>query len=360
MMQKIQLKHTIGILFLFLVQSIQGQIGGEATYQFLSIPVTARTASLANSSVAVLDQDINLCQYNPSLLDSNLDQSFALNYANYIADINFGAISYAKHFKKIGTFSAGLQYFNYGKFTEANETGFKYAEFSAADYAFNVSYAKPIHPQIQAGVRLKLLYSDYRYYYSSGVALDGGFTYHSIDKNTSIALVFQNLGHQIKPYREGNYENLPFDVQLGFSKKFAHAPFRVMFSIHHLNNWSLAYDSSLDEERDVFNVNDEPEEKSGLNKFGDHFSRFSDEFIRHLNVGVELTPVKNLYLRAGFNFQRFKELAIKDKFGMTGFTFGVGLRIYKFHISYSRAVYHLSGITHTFSITSNLNEFTKR
>ncbi len=353
------IKNIVLLICLFSAPFLWGQIGGEATYQFLSIPSTARSTSLANSGIAIWDNDLNLCQYNPSLLDSNLDQSFSLNYADYMADVNFGTVSFAKHIQNVGTFSAGIQYFNYGKFTEADVLGIKTGNFTSADYAISVSYARPIHQQIQAGASLKFLYSDYYTNTSSGVAIDGGITYRSKDNNTNVALVFQNLGTQIKPYREGNYEKLPLDVQLGFSKKFSHAPFRVMFSLHHLNNWSLAYKNPTEEENNILGSEETPQKQSKFDKFGENIGHFGDEFIRHLNVGVEITPVNNLYLRIGYNFQRYKELAIKQKFGMTGFSFGVGLRIYKFHISYSRAVYHLAGTTNVFSITSNLREFIK-
>ncbi len=352
-------KNIVLLIALLTAQFSWAQIGGESTYGFLSIPATARSTSLANSGIAIWDSDINLSQYNPSLLDSTLDGSFSLNYADYISDVNFGTVSFAKHYQGIGTFSAGIQYFNYGKFTEADISGVKTGTFTSSDYALNLSYARPLNKRIQAGVQLKILYSDYHIHSSAGIALDGGLTYRSEDGQTGLALVFQNLGTQIKPYREGNYENLPFDLQFGFAKKFAHAPFRLMFSLHHLNNWSLAYDNPTEEETSILGESDIPQKKSGFDKFSDGFSNATDEFVRHLNVAVEILPVKNLYLRIGYNFQRYKELAIKDKFGMTGFTFGVGLRIYKFHISYSRAVYHLAGVTNVFSITSNLKEFIK-
>jgi hypothetical protein len=325
------------------------QVGGESTFQFLTLNQSARTSALAGSSIAINDIDINLINSNPALLDSNLHQHIAINYTNYIADINYGMVNYAYH-HKLGTFAASINYFNYGDFTEADETGSKLGEFSASDYAFNLSYAHPLYKNFQWGINLKFLYSDYFQYSSSGLALDGGIAYKSKDKNTGFALVFKNLGQQIKPYREGNYESLPFDLQIGLAQKLKHAPFRFTLALHHLHYWEMAYDSPLDENTSV--IGEETPKKSG-------FESITDEAIRHLNVGVEIVPGKNFYLRAGYNFQRLKEMAIKDKFGMVGFSFGAGIRIYKFHISYSRAIYHVAGASNTFSISSNLNEFIK-
>jgi len=66
---------------------------------------------------------------------------------------------------------------------------------------------------------------------------------------------------------------------------------------------------------------------------------------------------KNFFLRAGYNYQRRKELKIPEKRGATGFSFGFGFRIYKFHISYGRAVYHLAGPSNNFSVSMDLNSF---
>jgi len=340
--------HTIILLFGITLSSL-AQIGGEATYQFLSLPNSARSSALANTSIGVWDSDLSLSISNPSLLDSTMTQHLALNYANYIADINYGSAAYSHHFDNIGTFAFAINYFNYGDFKEADPTGAILGEFSAADYAFNLIYAKALLPNLQMGVNLKFLYSDYYKYYSSGLALDAGLTYHNDDKKRSLALVVKNFGTQIKPYREENYEELPLDVQIGFSQRLNHAPFRFLISLHHLNNWSLSYDSPLDQEDNILG-NEAPKEKSNIDQIG-------DELIRHLNLGVELVPGKNFYLRAGYNFQRLKELTIEDKYGMVGFSFGAGIRIYKFHISYGRAIYHVAGATNTFSITSNLKEF---
>lgn len=340
--------HLI-ILFIGILFSSQAQIGGEATYQFLGLPNSARSSALANTSIGVWDNDLSLSISNPSLLDSTMSQHMALNYANYIADINYGSATYAHHFDKLGTFAFAINYFNYGDFKEADVTGAILGEFTASDYAFNLIYAKALLPNLQMGVNLKFLYSDYYQYFSSGIALDAGLTYHNDDKKRSLALVVKNFGTQIKPYREDNYEELPFDVQIGFAQRLNHAPFRFSIALHHLNNWSLRYDSPLDQDDKILG-NEDPKEKSKIDQLG-------DEALRHLNLGVELVPVKNFYLRAGYNFQRLKELTIDDKYGMVGFSFGAGIRIYKFHISYGRAIYHVAGATNTFSITSNLTEF---
>ncbi len=339
------------VISTLLSHTLYAQIGGESTYQFLSLPFSARTSALAGSSSSVYDNDLTLALSNPSLLDSSMHQHISINYADYLKDINYGTAAYAYHSAKLGTFALALNYFNYGEFTEADETSQKLGTFTSSDYAFNLLYARPISNQIQVGASMKVLYSDYYLYSSSGIAFDLAATYHKDQTGFSSSLLISNLGFQFKPYRESNYESLPLDVQLGVSQRLKYAPFRVMLQMHHLHNWNLAYDSPLKDNTGVLGQKDKEEEKPNA------FTQSLDELIRHINVGVEFIPVKNIYLRAGFNFQRYKELAVSSKFGMVGFGLGAGIRIYKFHISYSHAFYHVSGATNTFSVSSNLNEF---
>ncbi len=340
-------------LFLFVIinfiSTLSAQVGGESTYQFLSLPSSARVSSLSNSSIAVWDQDINLILSNPSLLDSSMHRNLALNYADYIADINYGMVAYAHYIKDIGTFALAVNYMHYGTFQEADITGDILGNFTASDYAFNMFYSKAVFHNLQIGGNLKFLYSNYYQYYSSGLAIDAGITYHNDKKNQALSFVIKNLGHQVKPYRDGNYEGLPFDIQLAFAQKLKHAPFRFLVALHHLHNWQMSYDSPLDMKNTI--VGEDEETKVSV------FDKIGNEAIRHLNIGAEIVPGKNFYLRFGYNFQRMKEMVISDKFGMVGFSFGAGIRIRKFHISYGRAIYHVAGATNTFSITSNLGEF---
>ncbi|MBN2668682.1 MAG: type IX secretion system protein PorQ [Bacteroidales bacterium] len=333
------------IILLIIPSFLQAQTGGESTFSFLELKYSAKTASLAGTNISAFDQDINSIFDNPAILDSNLNRHFALNYTDYISDINYGMISYAHHLKNIGTFAISLNYMNYGSFKESDETGIITGDFNASDYVLSVVYANSLTENIQYGFNLKTIYSEYYIVNSFGLSVDAGIIYHNSNGFNS-AIVIRNLGSQIKPYTEGNYEALPFDVQLGFSQKLKHAPFRFLAQIHHLNNWSLQYDSPLIEGNEIDSM-------KTMRKIG-------NELLHHINIGAEINPLNNFYLRVSYDFQKMLDLAIDDKKGMVGFSFGVGLKLYKFHISYARSIYHLAGKTNTFSITSNLREFYKK
>jgi hypothetical protein len=46
--------------------------------------------------------------------------------------------------------------------------------------------------------------------------------------------------------------------------------------------------------------------------------------------------------------------------GMVGFSWGLGLKVSKFQIDYSRATYHLNGSPNYITIRTNLSDFSKR
>jgi len=344
------MKYFYSLLLLVLVSSnVSGQIGGSSTYAFLQLPNSARIASLGGELNAFADDDLNLTFSNPSLLNPEMSGNLIANYVNYFADINFGYVSYAHDLEKKGMFAAGMNYFNYGDFIEADETGLITGTFKAADYALNLLYSRRIDSSFTVGVNVKPIYSQYERYASFGLAADLGITYASNNRLFAAALVIRNLGTQIKGYTTKNYELLPLDIQLGVSQKLEHAPFRFSLVAHHLQKIDLGYkkpDSKVNE----FNAFGESEKKSELDEIG-------DKIMRHFIMGVEFTPLKNFYLRMGYNYRRRQELKIDSRVAMVGFSWGFGIKISKFHVNYGRATYHLAGASNHFSISTSLTDF---
>jgi hypothetical protein len=144
---------------------------------------------------------------------------------------------------------------------------------------------------------------------------------------------------------------MPFNIQLGFSQKLKHAPLRISVTLDHLNKWDLTYDKP-EEESSLDPLSGEEQSESGLDKF-------ADQFMRHIIIGLEFNPLENFYVRAGYNYRRRQEMIIETKTSTIGFSWGFGIKISKFHLSYGRATYHLAGASDHFSITTNLDSFGK-
>ncbi|MBI4945067.1 MAG: type IX secretion system protein PorQ [Bacteroidetes bacterium] len=328
-------------------RDIYAQAGGNNTYEFLNLTNPARVAALGGTLISVKDNDLNLSFQNPALLDSTMHNELAMSYTNYLADINYGYAAYSRTYKKIGSFSAGIQYLNYGDFTAAAVTGEKTGQFIANEYSLNLAYGRPIDSMFSVGATLKTIYSRLETFTSFGNAVDIAGVYNNSKHFFSTGLVIKNIGRQWKTY-DVVHEPLPFEIQWGISKKLSHAPFRLNLTATHLEKWNLTYTDPLQQTVDPITLT--AIEKGKLSVLG-------DKLVRHIVIGGEVLLSKNFHLRVGYNYQRRQELKLESHSGITGFSFGFGLKVSKFNLSYAYARYHMAGGPNHFTISTNFSEF---
>ncbi len=344
--------YTLSILLLFSFSCVYGQIGGKYSYSFLQMPIAARTAALGGNVTSIADSDINLGFNNPSLISTSYDNSIALNYVNYFTGINYGGVSYANSFEKVGSFMATLQFMDYGAFNYADETGTLGGTFNAQDIAFVLGWGRQLDSLFSIGANAKLIYSFYESYNSFGVAVDVAGTYQS-KTGWTMSLVASNIGSQLTTYVSGERSPLPFNLQYVVSKRLKHVPFRFSVIYDHIEKWDLTYEDPLNPSGGADPVTGEPVYKTGI-------AKFSDQFLRHIIVGGEIYIGKNIILRGGYNYGRRQELKLNERSAMVGFSWGLGIRVYKFKINYSRSSYQLSGGSPNYlSLTFDFDSFTK-
>ncbi|MEE4292301.1 MAG: type IX secretion system protein PorQ, partial [Cycloclasticus sp.] len=211
-------------------------------------------------------------------------------------------------------------------------------------------YSQAIDSNFRVGVNVKPIISTLEKYTSLGISADLGVVYNKPQSLFTAALVVKNLGTQLKKYTNEK-ESLPFNIQLGISQKLKHAPFLFSITFDHLEKWDLTYEVPKDESiLDPFT--EEEVSESGIDKL-------ADQFMRHVLIGVEFNPINNFYVRAGYNYRRRQEMLIESKTSTIGFSWGFGVKISKFYLSYGRATYHLAGASDHFSISTNLESFKK-
>ena len=338
-------------LFLTLLPSlICAQMGGNNSYEFLNLTSSARVAALGGNQIAVQDDDLFLGIENPSLLNKAMDQKLAFTYVDYLTDISYGNAAYAKHFDSIGTFNLALNYINYGDFTETDNAGNELGTFTAGEYAFQLGYARALDSNFTAGINVKTIYSDLFENQSLAMAADLGLTYYSRKREVTLSFLIKNLGGQLSAYYEGNEASLPYEMQLGFSKRLSKVPLRLGLIYTHLQQWDLQYDNPNDEvESSVLLDPSQVEEESEPG--------FFDNLARHMIVNAEFLISENFNVRLGYSYLRRSELRIDERLGTVGLSWGFGLRISKFHLSYGRSAFHQAGSTNTFSLSTRLSDF---
>lgn len=321
--------------------------------------MTARSAALGGNNMAIWGDDINLIYSNPSLLNSSMTKQFALNYSNYVSDLNFGYLAYAHNLKKQGTVAGSIQFFNYGKFMGYDELGNPTTGFKANDYSLNLTYAKPFADSMfSVGGTLKTILSQYYSYTSVGNVIDFGVTYHN-KKNFTTSLLVKNIGFVWKDYTSSNSINsnqLPRTVQLGASYKPEKAPFRIFVVYDQLLKWNLNYMSPMDaaENNTLGSSNTIPQDSTGFQKFSVRFGNGADNFMRHVTLGTEILLSKNFNLRIAYNYRRQKEMTLPERRGANGLSFGFGFKIKRFGFAYSFSKMAFPGNSSVFSVTLKL------
>ncbi|MEN8794232.1 MAG: type IX secretion system protein PorQ [Flavobacteriales bacterium] len=345
-------KKVNQFIVLFLITSLGfnlslfSQSSGSNSYQFLDLANSSRIQALGGSNISIYDKDVNLTVSNPALLDSTQSGSISINYMNYISDINYGFTSYTHHVDNLGTFNAVFLYGNYGSFTRADENGDKTGKFVANDLSVLVGYGRRIDSLFSVGANLKFFNSVYDVYNSNGLALDLAANYYKPSKYFSMSLMLKNMGVAFSKFN--GKEKMPFEIQLGMTKKLKYAPLRFSVTLNNLQKWDLTYiDPNAETQFDPNTFQELPPEEPS----------FLDKASRHIVFGTEFLLGKNFHLQIGYNFRRRAELKFAPKSGLVGFSGGIAFKIKKFHLNYSLASYHLAGASHSFSITTNLSNF---
>lgn len=345
-----KIKFTFLLLIIYQIVFAQA---GNSVYSFLDLPVSSRLAALGGSNVSLRDNDLNFAFRNPAMLTDETHNTLGLNMANYLSDIQFGSVMYGHNFGKNNYFAIGMQYVDYGSFDGRDELNEYTGLFTAKDMALNIIYARPLTDKVTVGATLKPVYSVYEAYSSFGLAMDAGINFNDSSSLFSAGLVFRNMGTQFNGYYSNedgqHFEPLPFDIELGVTKKLTHAPFRFSLTLHNLQQWNLDY-LSLNQASSTLPTTSDTDTDN--EKIG-----FTDMAFRHSIIGVEFVPGKNFYLAASYNHRRHQELKMPGFKSTTGFSFGGGIKLYKFQVGFGMSQFQVGNYSYQFSITTSLNEF---
>jgi hypothetical protein len=330
------LKRGLVILLLLTGSRLFSQTGGDNVYEFLNLTHSGLVASLGGTNVSLQSPDLNLAYHNPALLSDAMDKNLVLNYVSYFAGINYGMSMYSLSVPGIGNFAAGITYLNYGSFRETDESGNITGSFKAAEYAMPLIWSRTVDSIFTYGVTLKPILSHLEKYTSFGMALDAGASYHGRNGLFSAGLVLKNIGMQITTYTGETREKIPFEIQAGVSQRLAHAPFRFSLTLRHLEKFDLTH---------TYNESADPSGTSASSSSG-----FGENLLRHMIMGAEIIPHKNVYFSAGYNYQRRREMQIESRVSTVGFSWGFGINTSYLSLGFGRASYHLAGASNHISL----------
>ena len=311
-------------LFVFLmmlgISSLHAQNESQTEYNFLRLPVSAHAAALGGDNITVIEDDEALIFHNPALLTSVNDKTINLNYMNYMSGANMASASFNRIVKERASWAVSAQYVNYGKMKEVDENNVQTGEFSAKDLSFAGYFSYMLTNRLTGGISARLITSYLGSYNSIGFGVDLGLNYYDSDHEWSLALVLKNLGGQLKAYHD-NFERMPFDIQMGVTKRFTGTPFRLHATLVDLNH--LDY-----------------------------------KFLNHVVVGADVLLTESIWIGGGYNFRRADEMKITTTNGSSshgaGFSFGAGLNLERFKLNLAYGKYHVSSSSLVLNVTYEL------
>ncbi len=206
----------------------------QTGFKFLTISLDARAAGMADAMTAHNTASTSLF-YNPAGM-ARMDKTFSvgLGMVQWIADIDYNAISAAVK-SPIGVIGVSGLLVRYGEFLETiradNEAGYiDLGTYQPSAHAFGLGYARSLTNRFSVGAGVKMAYQNLgeaaieldengdpisRKYGKQVVAYDFGVIYETGFKSLNLAMNVRNFSQEVT-FVEENLE-LPLTFRIGMS-----------------------------------------------------------------------------------------------------------------------------------------------
>ena len=321
------LKATL-LLLLLLPLTAKAQ-GGESAFNFLRLPYSSHASALGGSNISVIDDDLSLSMHNPALLINAADKTINLSFMTYMSGSKVAGAAFNKTFGERSAGAVAARYVDYGKFDGYTQDNIFTGTFRAMDMELSVMYSYLFSERWSGGVAGKFIYSQYESLNSLAIGVDLGINYYNPENEFSASLAIKNLGGQVMTFEE-EHEIMPIDIQLGITKRLAHAPILLSVTLTDLHRWRST---------DFYNANGEKD-------------NFGQLLMKHVVLGADILIGSNFYASVGYNYRMSKELSTGK--GLSGFSLGAGLHIDKVKFGASFSQHHVSSSSLLFNIAYSI------
>ncbi len=283
---------------------------------------------------------------NPAQLHAGMHTQMNAVFNSFYAGISVYHLTLGYRHERLKTnFLWGLNYFNYGSTAETDAAGNILGNFRPTDWVMQVSASRNYLQKWSYGAALKFISSNYGQFRSNGFAMDMGVLYRDSSKQFSASVVAKNMGAQLKKYPGTEADDLPFDLQIGISKRLENAPFSFSLTGQRIHRFNIRYEDT------VFN-NDNGYANSSPGKFT------MGKLIDHLVLGATVYFGDRVEFYTGYNFLRRRELNIgREGNGLNGFSLGAGVMLGKIQVRYARSHYQGNSGYNQFGLNLKLNEY---
>lgn len=320
-------------------------IGGNSAYQFVELPNTPQLSALGGINISNLTNDAGLTFNNPSLLREEMHQQLHVSFNSMYAGIkNYHSLLVYHSAKWQTTFGAGVHFIDYGNIVQTDASGNLGGSFHPNDYVAQIAASRRYLNRWFYGATLKFISSNYGIYRSNAIAIDIGVSYFDTSRQLQVSFLIKNGGTQLKKYQGSTADGLPFDVQIGVTKRLANAPIQFSITAHHLHQFDIRYNDA------TFNNDNGFDQNSAGNSFT------VDKFFRHFIFATQLFLGNRIEVSIAYNYLRRKELNISNTTnGFTGFSLGIGAMFKRIQIRYARSYYQNNTAYNQFGFNIPIN-----
>lgn len=334
------------LLWFCTVKGVAQTLGGSAVFNFMNLPVSPQVSALGGINISQQNRDASLVYGNPALIRKELHQQLSANVTSFFAGIRNLHLQHVWYSNRLETgFSLGINYLTYGDIPQTDAIGNQLGSFRPNDFVIQLSASRIYENRWHYGLALKYIQSNYGMYKSNALAFDMGLTYTDSANRLQAALVVKNMGAQLTVYNGTSRDELPFDLQLGLSKRLKKAPFQFSVTAHHLHRWDLQYNDTL------FN-----QSAGGVSLKTGAFT--PDNIFRHFVFSVQAYIGKYIEATLGYNYLRRQELKLTTAAnGLNGFSLGLGLIMPKLQIRYARSYYQNTSAYNQIGINVGLQQY---
>lgn len=329
----------IGAFFIPVVSFTQ-TVGGKAAYNFLRLPSSPFLAAAGGVNTSYTWGDVSVTANNPALLQPSFHKQLHAGFHSFVANTKAYALTGAAFLPNQKTTLGGhIQFIDHGALPATDAAGNSNGNFRPVDFVAQLSAAKGYLQKWTYGVTLKFIHSSYGQYRSGAVAADVGVLFRDSARNVSASLLVKNMGIQFATYA-GEEEDLPFDLQVGITKRLKGAPFAFSLTAQQLQTFDILYSDT------TFNRENNFSHPTTLNKVLTHFVLASHIFLgQHLEATL------------GYNFLQRQELSVgTEGNGLTGFAAGLRLSFSKLQVHYGRTAYQRGVASNQIGITVHLDQ----
>jgi hypothetical protein len=319
------LVSTLTLIILALGSAAQ-TLGGSSAFSFLRSPSNPLAMALGTANVSVITRDPMATALNPALLREDMHARLSVSANAFFSGARRIGARYCHDIggERPTLLSADIDYLDYGSSPSTDPSGNLLGEFRARDHAVRLTASRSYGERWHYGLTLSFAGSTYGIYRSQALLADVGLTYTDTSGLFQAGFTARNMGAQLRTYA-GRAEDMPFDLQVGVTKRLRHAPLQFSLTAQRAHRFDILY-------RDTsFNI-----ANFGVPGPGGTL----ENLFRHFVFAVQGYVGDKVELSLGYNHLRRAELAIPNGAnGMAGFSAGAAVLLRRLQVRFARSVY---------------------